>query len=141
MARLRADKKNYKKAFHTHYQACKNWDAGCHNSRKLLMCYCVENGLKWLIMEENRLERISQADDRVTKVLGSHDFRMLLREVKKAGIYRFRDFQTEYGDCVTAENYHQMCRYCVGSKGQDMRPVEEYDKTLHAIAEWLLEVI
>ena len=141
MARLRADRKNYKKAFNTHFQAYKTWNEGSHNSKRVIMCYCVECGLKCLIMEDNKIYRLSQANEETVKILGSHDFRVLLKAVKKAGIYKFKDFQTKFEETVTPENYHQLCRYCIDVKDNDMKIVEEFDKTLYAIAEWLEEVI
>ena len=46
MATLRADKKNYKKAFTTHANSYDKWSIGSDYSRRLLLCYCVECGLK-----------------------------------------------------------------------------------------------
>lgn len=139
MAKLRADRKNYKKAFNTHFQAYNTWKEGCYNSQRVTICYCVECGLKCLIMKDNKIERIAQANQEIANVLGSHDFRTLLKAVKKSGIYKFKDFQTEYGETVNPENYHQLCRYCVEAK--DNASVEEFENTLKAIAEWLKEVI
>lgn len=141
MAKLRADIKNYKKAFTTHFQAYKSWNGGSHNSKRIIMCYCVECGLKCLIMQDNKICFASQADPTTAKALGSHDFRVLLNAVKKAGIYRFENFQTEYDETVTPENYHQLCRYHINVKDGDMEPVNKYDRTLDEIAEWLKEVI
>ena len=50
MAKLRANRRNYRKAFTTHANAYDNWNVGSDNSRRLLLCYCVECGLKCLIM-------------------------------------------------------------------------------------------
>ena len=141
MARLRADRKNYKKAFTTHFQAYKTWNNGSYNSKRLIMCYCIECGLKCLIMEDNKIYQLSQANQEIANVLSSHDFKVLLKAVKKAGTYRFKDFQTEFGETVTPENYHQLCRYCIGIKDNDTKPIEEFDKILNEIAEWLKEVI
>lgn len=141
MAKIRADRKNYKKAFNVHLQACNNWKNGCYNSQRLLMCYCVECGLKCLIMKDNKIERVSQANQEIADVLGTHDFRVLLKAVKKAGVYKFKEFQTEFGQSITPDNYHQLCRYCIGTKDGDMLPVENFDNTLKKIAEWLKEVI
>lgn len=141
MAKLRADRKNYKKAFTTHFQAYKSWREGCYNSRRLVLCYCVECGLKCLIMIENNIYQSSQADQETARALGTHDFKILLKAVKKAGIYQFRTFQSEYGDTVTPDNYHQLCRYCINIKENDGNPMDEFDIILDEIAEWLKEVI
>ena len=73
MAKLRADKRNYKKAFTVHANSYDNWNIGSPYSRRLLLCYCVECGLKCLIMENDNIYTISQADDETAKILGSHD--------------------------------------------------------------------
>ena len=130
-----------KNTFDMHFQAYHNWEIGCYNSKRLLICYCVECGLKCLIMKDNKIERIAQANQEIAEILGSHDFRVLLKAVKKAGTYQFKEFQTEFGDTVNPNNYHQLCRYCIGIKDGDMSPVEKFDDTLKTIAEWLKEVI
>ena len=85
MAKLRADRKNYKKAFTTHADAYDKWNIGSPYSQRLLLCYCVECGLKCLIMQDNNIHKISQADDETVKILGSHDFKVLLKKVNQAG--------------------------------------------------------
>ena len=53
-----------------------------------------------MIMENDNIYTISQADDETAKILGSHDFRTLLKRVGQAGTYRFKSFLTEYGNTV-----------------------------------------
>lgn len=85
MAKLRADKKNYKKAFTIHANAYDNWNLGSDNSRRLILCYCVECGLKCLIMDNDNICTISQANEKTEEVLCTHDFRKLLKEVGSQG--------------------------------------------------------
>ena len=59
MAKLRADKRNYKKAFTVHANSYDNWNIGSPYSRRLLLCYCVECGLKCLIMENDNCKLCS----------------------------------------------------------------------------------
>ncbi len=139
MARIQANRKNYKGAYKKHAYTYEKLQDGSDITKRLILCYCVESGLKYLIMEEKKIVKVSQADEEIYNVLGSHDFRVLLKAVKKAGVYQFKNFQTEYGDTVNTENYHQLCRYCIDAK--DISSVNEYDKTLKEIAEWLKEVI
>lgn len=80
MATLRADKKNYKKAFTTHANSYDKWSIGSDYSRRLLLCYCVECGLKCLIMQTDNINTVSQASDETLRVLHSHDFRTLLNK-------------------------------------------------------------
>ena len=71
MAALRADKKNYKKAFTTHANSYDKWSIGSDYSRRLLLCYCVECGLKCLIMQTDNINTVSQSSDETLRVLHS----------------------------------------------------------------------
>lgn len=139
MARVQANRKNYKGAYKKHAYTYEKLRDGSDITKRLILCYCVECGLKYLIMEDRNIVKISQADDEILKLLCSHDFKALVKAVKRAGTYQFKDFKTEYGDSVNAQNYHQLCRYCIDA--EDISDVNEYDKTLIEIAEWLKEVI
>lgn len=141
MAALRADKKNYKKAFTTHANSYDKWNIGSDYSRRLLLCYCVECGLKCLIMQTDNINTVSQASDETLKVLHSHDFKALLNKVKQAGNYKFKQFPTEYGDSVGPSDYHQLCRYLIAPANQKITYLEEFDNTLIQIKEWLKEVV
>ena len=139
MAKLRADRRNYKNAFKTHANAYDQWNIGSDNSRRLILCYCVECGLKCLIMENDSIYKLSQANEETKAVLGSHDFRMLLKKVNQSGNYIFKQFVTEYGETVIPSEYHQLCRYKIAPKEID--DLNEFDDTLVQIKEWLKEVI
>lgn len=141
MAKLRADKKNYKKAFTTHADAYDKWNIGSPYSQRLLLCYCVECGLKCLIMQDNNIHKISQADDETVKILGSHDFKVLLKKVNQAGNYTFKSFPTEYNDTVGTSDYHQLCRYSIAPANKQITYLTEFDSTLVQIKDWLKEVV
>lgn len=141
MAQLRADRKNYKKAFTTHAHSFDNWNIGSINSRRLILCYCVECGLKCLIMKNDKIYKVSQANPDTEKVLKTHDFRVLLKKVGQAGRYTFRQFPTEYNETVRPEEYHQICRYAIAPAPQKEEYLEEFEKTLSEIKEWLKEEI
>lgn len=97
--------------------------------------------MKCLIMENDNIYTISQADDETAKILGSHDFRTLLKRVGQAGTYRFKSFPTEYGNTVGTADYHQLCRYLIAPAEQNITYLQEFDHTLAEIKEWLKEVV
>ena len=50
--RLQADQRDYKNAFKKHYHAFSNWQAtGSNPSKRLILVYCVECGLKYEVMK------------------------------------------------------------------------------------------
>lgn len=139
MAKLTTNRKNYEKAFRKHAHAYENWNDPSKESQRLLLCYCVECGLKYLIMKDNRIYEIKQANEELKKVLTSHNFKELLKAVRRAGIYHFNNFMTEYGETVIPSEYHQVCRYCILPKVNN--DLEEFNKTLEEIKDWIGEVI
>ncbi len=139
MARIQAKRENYKRAYKKHAYTYEKLRDGSDITKRLVLCYCVECGLKYLIMLDRKIVKISQAEEDISSVLVSHDFRILLTAVKKSGVYQFKQFQTEYGDIVNTGNYHQLCRYCIDA--EDNNDIYEFDKTLNKIAEWLKEEI
>ena len=89
-------------------------------------------------MEKELIENINKVPFLSTKL---EKIEKLLKEEKKSGTYRFEVFQTEFGQTVTPENYHQVCRYCIEEKDKETVHMEKYDDTLNKITEWLKEVI
>ena len=141
MAKIRADQKNYKKAFEKHLNSYLNGENVSDPSKRLLLAYCVECGLKYRIMEKNRIQRVSQANIELSEVLGTHDMKRMLKELGMAGTYRFKNFTTEYGDNITTENYHQMCRYAIEPKEESFGKVKEFELVLSDIAERLSQEV
>lgn len=139
MARLQASRKNYRGAYQKHAYTYAHLQDASDLTKRMILCYCVECGLKYLIMEDRKIAKTAQADAECASILASHDFRVLLKALRQAGRYSFADFRTEYGDCVNSENYHQLCRYNIEAKA--MGDIREYDSTLKKIEQWLREVI
>ena len=58
--RLQADQRYYKNAFKKHFHAYSNWQAtGSDPSKRLILVYCVECGLKYEVMKKERLVKIT----------------------------------------------------------------------------------
>lgn len=97
---LRADQRDYKNAFKKHYHAYSNWQGtGSNLSRRLILAYCVECGLKYEVMKQECLIQTTDAQGEVKTALGQHDLRKLLKCLKKAGMYKFPGpIKTRCGD-------------------------------------------
>ena len=80
---LQADRQDYRNAYNKHWNAYLNWNnTGSVNSRRLLLTYSVECGLKYALMKKEKVYRVSDAQKEVQEVLGTHDFRKLLKELR-----------------------------------------------------------
>lgn len=135
-----ADRCDYRNAYNKHFHAFSNWGAtGSDTSRRLLLIYSVECGLKFMLMESMRIYRGSEAREDIEKLLYSHNIHRLLKELKLAGQYSFPLIHTVHGDCVGPDTYHQMCRYAIQPEERDKALVLHYDDQLEQILNWLKE--
>lgn len=133
---------DYKRAFEKHYHAYQNWDkAGSDISKYLILTYCVECGLKYMLMKEKRLQRANEAQPDIEADLRSHDFHKLLKRLRYAGCYTFPPIRTVHNDIVTPPTYHQLCRYFVRPTKDHQQYVQQYNGQLVDIAKWLKEQV
>lgn len=139
---LQADQRDYKIAFQKHLHAYTNWkDTGSIPSKRLILAYCVECGLKYVIMKQENIFRTSDAQDDIAKELSSHNYRKLLKRLNQIGIYAFPAIKTNHNDDVHPETYHEFCRYCIKPGDKYVEAVQQYDKTFEEIVEWIKERI
>lgn len=141
MPKIRADLKNYKRAFTKHAYTYDRWNDGSTISQRMILCYCVECGLKCLIMQDNCITKISQANEDIVAILGSHNLKNLLKEVGQAGNFKLVSFHTEFGEEVDPSQFHQFCRYCIEAKQSDLDKINNLEEELNSVKEWLKEVI
>lgn len=148
MGKIFADKRDYRRGYVKHYKAyqilCKNND--CLKSRRLLLVYSVECGLKYKLLdswkEDNPKKIINNDKDARRLILMSHSLSKIVKELGQAGTFHFsKAIETNHGDYVTDETFHQMCRYGIISKSMQDNIECEYENELVKIAEWLKEVM
>lgn len=140
-----ADKKDYKRGYEKHYRTfCRlkstNDDT---RSRRLLLVYCVECGLKCKLLdmwrENNPREILDNKEDWRNPIIKTHNLEKLLKELGQASVFRFpAAIETNHGQYVNVEDFHQFCRYGVEAKNKDGRE-EKFEEELLKIANWLGE--
>ena len=115
-----ADKRDYRQGYKKHYSAYyKLMETNASiNSKRLLLSYCVECGLKYL---------------------QSHNLEKILKELGQLGTFKFPQLITAHQDSITSENYHQLCRYCIRVKDKDRVKEDKYEIELKKIADWIEE--
>ena len=140
-----ADKKDYRQGYKKHFSAYKRlYECNANiNSRRLLLSYSVECGLKYLLLdkwhEENPQNIFANSDDLRKNVLGSHNLERILRELGQQGAFKFPQIKTVHHDSVSSENYHQLCRYCIRLKEEDQLQDKIFEDELRKIACWIAE--
>ena len=67
-----ADWRDYRSAYSKHLHAFLNWGpTGSDTSKRLLLIYSVECGLKFMLMQSMRIYRVSEAREDIEKLLYS----------------------------------------------------------------------
>ena len=142
---LIADKRDYRRGYEKHYQSYKRLKSenADINSRRLLLVYSVECGLKYKLLdkwnEENPQIILEGTDNKNIKILKSHNMEKILKELGQQGNFKFIQLKTVHKDVVDTENYHQFYRYCIKTKDKQLYKEEKIEDSLNDIACWIGE--
>lgn len=145
-----ADKRDYKEGYEKHYRTYQFLDLknGTIVSKRLLLVYSVECGLKYKMLKEWEIESLSEIkeilkdkNDPRHKILGTHNLRRIIKELGQEGQFRFPQIKTSHKDDVSSEEYHQMLRYGIRSDDRNKREEDQYEEVLKQIADWIQEEI
>lgn len=143
-----ADKKDYKTGYKKHYHTYRflNSQNGTVLSRRLLLTYSVECGLKykllekWEIMSFNEIREISRDKNHPRHdILCTHNLRKIIKELGLEGQFSFPQIKTNHKDNVSAEEYHQMQRYGIKADNRDTKKEDNFEEILQKIADWIQE--
>ena len=142
---LIADKRDYRKGYEKHYQSYKRLKGENADiySRRLLLVYSVECGLKYKLLdkwnEQNPQKILEGIDDKKIKILKSHNLEKILKELGQQGNFKFPRLKTVHRDIVDAESYHQFYRYCINAQENQSGNEEKVEASLNDIACWIRE--
>ncbi len=147
-----ADKRDYNTGYRKHYAAYErmrenNTDT---KSRRLLLIYCVECGLKYKLLSkwgmdnpkellEKAKEELDDDDKRKRDVLTSHDLEILLKELGQQGIFQFPRFKTVHKQTVSPQTYHQLYRYGIKTNESEASEEQNLENSLKDVLEWIRE--
>ena len=142
---LIADKKDYRRGYKKHYQLYKRLKDGNSdiNSRRLLLIYSVECGLKYLLLdkwnEHNPQNILGSSDERKKEILKSHNLEKILKELGQQGNFKFPQLETIHKNTVSSETYHQLYRYCIRTQETQQDKEGKIEESLDNIACWIEE--
>lgn len=145
-----ADKQDYKKGYRKHYSTYQHLNSqnGTVLSRRLLLVYSIECGLKYKLLEKWEVvsskeirEILSNKKHPKNKILGTHNLRKILKELGQEGEFHFSEISTVHKDKISIEDYHQMQRYGIKADDKDIEKEKQLEKVLQQIADWIEEEI
>lgn len=147
-----ADKRDYSTGYRKHYAAYEKMSKNNAdiNSRRLLLIYCVECGLKYRLLNkwgmdnpkellEKAKEELDADDKRKREVLSSHNLEKILKELGQQGVFKFPPLKTIHNEVVSAETYHQLYRYGIRTDERKESKERELENSLNDVLEWLRE--
>ncbi len=138
-----ADKRDYKRGYNRNIATCRELTERNIYSKRMLLFYAVECGLKylllskWGIMDVNQIEKESDKE----KLLHSHNINGILKELGYQGMIKFPILKTIHDDKVGVDAYHQVCRYGIPISKDDTEKEKCLEQNLNQIANWILERI
>lgn len=142
---LIADKRDYRKGYKKHYELYKRLkiENSDMNSRRMLLIYSVECGLKYMLLdkwqEKNPQKIFDSNDEKKKEILRSHNLEKILKELGQQGIFKFPQLETIHRNFVTSETYHQLYRYCIRTEEKEQIKEEKLEETLKNVACWIEE--
>lgn len=142
---LIADKRDYRNGYKKHFESYKKMKSNNSDvsSRRLLLIYSVECGLKYMLLDkwhEESLESILESpDEKKKKILKSHNLEKLLKELGQQGNFKFPQLETIHKNPVVPEAYHQLYRYCIRTTEKQQDKEKDVEESLKNVACWIEE--
>ncbi len=136
-SRINVKRREFQDSYRRHYKMYKE-TTGNSKSRRLLLFYSVECGLKSLLMKDlgnNTYEEFVQCCGREKKDLTGHNISAMLKKLNPHSSYCLRNIHLKRGGCVPPEKFNELWRY--GAETEDGDEEEKVEKTLARIAEWI----
>lgn len=137
---INVTRREFQVSCRNHYYAYKNIGASVSpRTRRLLLFYSVECGLKSLIMKEigkNTYEELRKYSEDNQKRVHGHDLKAMTQEIGIEQKYPLKKIRlAKEGQDVTPDRYNELWRY--GASVADEEEEIKEEKTLQRIAEWI----
>lgn len=133
--RLNIKRKEFQDSYRRHYQLYQSTNVS-GKSRRLLLFYSVECGLKCLIMKENGNNTYEEMQRCCDKSVTGHNIKAMLKQVNPRNEFVLKNISLENGGgSVPPEKYNELWRY--GAAIEDVAEEIRAEKVLVKIAEWI----
>lgn len=132
--KLEVSKMEFQRSFEKHYKLYKDCTES-NSSKKMLLFYAVECGLKSKIMYKERVHNFTKLSEESQKC--GHDLKKML---KILGISKFElgEIKTKHNDIVRCSEYNQFWRYGIDALNADENDkVNKIESELIKVAEWI----
>lgn len=137
--KLNVTRKEYEDSYHRHYKMYQN-TSDSEKTRRLILFYSVECGLKSLIMKNTGNNTYEELEDcysnTAKKNLLGHDIKAMVKEINPANEFNLKNIQlAKGGGSVQPKKFNELWRY--GAEVADEEEEINAEKTLVKIADWI----
>lgn len=135
--RINVTRREFQDSYRRHYKLYKE-TAGSEKTRRLILFYSVECGLKSLLMRElgkNTYEEFAACCGNEKRELIGHNLSAMMKALNPQSDYCLKNIFLKRGGSVPPKQYNELWRY--GAAAIDDQAEEKAEKTLLKIAEWI----
>lgn len=135
--RINVTRREFQESYRRHYKMYKE-TAENEKTRRLILFYSVECGLKSLLMKDmgnNTYEEFAECCGSEKSELKGHNISAMLKELNPQNDYCLRSITLKRGGSVPPKQFNELWRY--GAALADGEEEEKAEKTLVKIAEWI----
>ena len=135
--RINVTRREFHDSYRRHYKLYKEMK-GSEKSRRLLLFYSVECGLKSLLMKDlgkNTYEEFVECCGSEKSELKGHNIKAMIKELNPKNDYCLRNIPLKRGGSAPPKQFNELWRY--GAASDDEEAEEKAEKTLAKIAEWI----
>lgn len=139
--RINVTRREFQDSYRRHYKMYKE-TIGNDKTRRLILFYSVECGLKSLLMKDlgnNTYEEFVQCCGNDKKELTGHNICAMLKKLNPQNSYCLKHIRLKRGGSVPPEKFNELWRY--GAALEDGNEEEKAEKTLAKIAEWIRTIL
>lgn len=136
MNRIDVTRREFQDSYRRHYKMYRE-TTGNEKSRKLILFYSVECGLKSLLMKElgkNTYYEFTECCGDVKNLTG-HNISAMLKRLNPQNSYCLKSITLKNGRRIPPEQFNEVWRY--GATLADGKEEDKAEKTLEKIAEWI----
>mgnify|MGYP001028682542 FL=1 len=136
-SRINVTRREFQDSYRRHYKMYKQ-TTGSEKSRRLLLFYSVECGLKSLLMKDlgkDTYEDFVECCGSEKKELTGHNVRAMLKKLNPHSSYCLKKIPLKRGGYASPDKFNELWRY--GAALADGDEEEKAEKVLVKIAEWI----
>lgn len=136
-------RRDFENSFKKHYETYNKVDTNMSvYSKRLILFYCVECGLKCELLKHWKIEDpadiIKNQEHPKNRKLCTHNLSVIINELKMGSTFKFPVFKTNHQETIDIRTYHEFYRYGVKIKDEKDRKKEDtFEEELKKVAEWL----